>query len=161
MEGWVDLGYPALHRPGVKLAISRSQVQRPNHYTAEQPITHYHHCLRHHADRRHYCHIWLLLCHSPTVATTLKNLGALYRRQGKLDAAETLEECAAKTRRSVSTALMQTSLCTSCNNNNNDNIYWNATMDGWNDTILNTTSNIGLNYEKVNTVHTNKNIKTS
>ena len=34
-------------------------------------------------------------------------------------------------------------------------------MDGWNDTILNTTSNIGLNYEKVNTVHTNKNIKTS
>ena len=42
-----------------------------------------------------------LFC-SPTVATTLKNLGALYRRQGKLDAAETLEECAAKTRRSVS-----------------------------------------------------------
>ena len=34
-------------------------------------------------------------------------------------------------------------------------------MDGWNDTILNTTSNIGLNYDKVNTVHTNKNIKTS
>ena len=33
-------------------------------------------------------------------------------------------------------------------------------MDGWNDTILNTTSNIGLNYEKVNTIHTNKNIKT-
>jgi len=46
----------------------------------------------------------LLLC-SPTVATTLKNLGALYRRQGKLDAAETLEECAAKTRRSVSSLL--------------------------------------------------------
>ena len=42
-----------------------------------------------------------------------------------------------------------------------DNIYWNATMGGWNDTILNTTSNIGLNYVKVNTVHTNKNIKTS
>ena len=34
-------------------------------------------------------------------------------------------------------------------------------MYGWNDTILNTTSNIGLNYEKVNTVHTNMNIKTS
>jgi kinesin light chain len=31
---------------------------------------------------------------SPTVSTTLKNLGALYRRQGKYEAAETLEECA-------------------------------------------------------------------
>uniref|UniRef100_A0A673HVE5 Kinesin light chain n=1 Tax=Sinocyclocheilus rhinocerous TaxID=307959 RepID=A0A673HVE5_9TELE len=30
----------------------------------------------------------------PTVNTTLRNLGALYRRQGKLEAAETLEECA-------------------------------------------------------------------
>ena len=51
----------------------------------------------------HYdvCMLMLLFC-SPTVATTLKNLGALYRRQGKLDAAQTLEECAAKTRRSVS-----------------------------------------------------------
>jgi len=37
MEGWVDLGYPAMHRPGVKLTISRSQVQRPNHYTTEPP----------------------------------------------------------------------------------------------------------------------------
>jgi len=35
MEGWVDLGYPAVHRPGVKPAISRSQVRRPNHYTTE------------------------------------------------------------------------------------------------------------------------------
>jgi len=34
MEGWVDLGYPAVHRP-VELAISRSQVRRPNHYTTE------------------------------------------------------------------------------------------------------------------------------
>jgi len=33
MEGWVDLGYPAMHRPGVEPVISRSQVQRPNHYT--------------------------------------------------------------------------------------------------------------------------------
>ena len=31
---------------------------------------------------------------SPTVTTTLKNLGALYRRQGKYEAAETLEDCA-------------------------------------------------------------------
>ena len=26
-------GYPAMHRPGVEPAISRSQVQHPNHYT--------------------------------------------------------------------------------------------------------------------------------
>jgi len=35
MEGWVDLGYPAMQRPGVDLATSRSQVRRPNHYTTE------------------------------------------------------------------------------------------------------------------------------
>jgi len=37
MEGWVDLGCPAMHRPGVELAISRSQVQNPNQYTTEPP----------------------------------------------------------------------------------------------------------------------------
>ena len=37
MEGWVDLGYPAMHQPGVELATSRSQVRRPNHYTTEAP----------------------------------------------------------------------------------------------------------------------------
>jgi len=37
MEGWVDLGHPAMHRPGVEPAVSRSQVQRPNHYTTEPP----------------------------------------------------------------------------------------------------------------------------
>jgi len=37
MEGWVDLGYPAMHRQGVKLAIFRSQVRRPNHYTPSHP----------------------------------------------------------------------------------------------------------------------------
>ncbi|XP_061376745.1 kinesin light chain isoform X2 [Danaus plexippus] len=36
---------------------------------------------------------------SPTVTTTLKNLGALYRRQGKYEAAETLEDCALRTRK--------------------------------------------------------------
>ena len=35
MEGWVDLGYPAVHRPGFKLTIFRSQVRCPNHYTNE------------------------------------------------------------------------------------------------------------------------------
>jgi len=29
MEGWVDLGYPAMHRPGFELAIFRSRVRRP------------------------------------------------------------------------------------------------------------------------------------
>lgn len=36
---------------------------------------------------------------SPTVSTTLKNLGALYRRQGKYEAAETLEECAMRSKK--------------------------------------------------------------
>ncbi|XP_072266152.1 kinesin light chain 4 [Pyxicephalus adspersus] len=44
---------------------------------------------------------WYKACrvNSPTVNTTLRNLGALYRRQGKLEAAETLEECAMRSRR--------------------------------------------------------------
>lgn len=33
--------------------------------------------------------------------TTLRNLGALYRRQGKLEAAETLEECALRSQKQV------------------------------------------------------------
>nr|CAH7716393.1 unnamed protein product [Callosobruchus chinensis] len=41
---------------------------------------------------------------SPTVTTTLKNLGALYRRQGKYEAAETLEDCALRSRKETSTA---------------------------------------------------------
>ena len=40
---------------------------------------------------------------SPTVTTTLKNLGALYRRQGKYEAAETLEDCALRSRKEVCT----------------------------------------------------------
>ncbi|XP_069750223.1 kinesin light chain 1-like isoform X1 [Narcine bancroftii] len=44
---------------------------------------------------------WYKTCKvdSPTVNTTLRSLGALYRRQGKLEAAETLEECATKSRK--------------------------------------------------------------
>ncbi|XP_066145194.1 kinesin light chain isoform X7 [Euwallacea fornicatus] len=41
---------------------------------------------------------------SPTVTTTLKNLGALYRRQGKYEAAETLEDCALRTRKETNPA---------------------------------------------------------
>uniref|UniRef100_A0A8C2HUS7 Kinesin light chain n=1 Tax=Cyprinus carpio TaxID=7962 RepID=A0A8C2HUS7_CYPCA len=46
---------------------------------------------------------WYKACKvdSPTVNTTLKSLGALYRRQGKLEAADTLEECATKNRKQV------------------------------------------------------------
>lgn len=36
---------------------------------------------------------------SPTVTTTLKNLGALYRMQGKYEAAETLEDCAIRAKK--------------------------------------------------------------
>ncbi|XP_052007499.1 kinesin light chain 1-like isoform X3 [Xyrauchen texanus] len=44
---------------------------------------------------------WYKACKvdSPTVTTTLKNLGALYRRQGKFEAAETLEEAAVRSRK--------------------------------------------------------------
>ncbi|KAF2362307.1 Tetratricopeptide-like helical domain [Trinorchestia longiramus] len=38
---------------------------------------------------------------SPTVNTTLKNLGALYRRQGKFEAAETLEDCAVRSNKEL------------------------------------------------------------
>uniref|UniRef100_A0A8C1NM54 Kinesin light chain n=1 Tax=Cyprinus carpio TaxID=7962 RepID=A0A8C1NM54_CYPCA len=46
---------------------------------------------------------WYKACKvdSPTVNTTLKSLGALYRRQGKMEAAETLEECATKNRKQL------------------------------------------------------------
>lgn len=35
------------------------------------------------------------------MTTTLKNLGALYRRQGKFEAADTLEEAALRSRKQV------------------------------------------------------------
>ena len=38
MEGWVDLGYPAIHRMGVELAISRSLVRRPDLYRATRTL---------------------------------------------------------------------------------------------------------------------------
>lgn len=43
---------------------------------------------------------------SPTVTTTLKNLGFLYRRQGKYEAADTVEECASRSRKEVSVLAM-------------------------------------------------------
>ncbi|XP_020653058.3 kinesin light chain 2 [Pogona vitticeps] len=52
---------------------------------------------------------WYKACKvdSPTVNTTLKSLGALYRRQGKLEAAEALEACAQKTRKQGMDAIVQ------------------------------------------------------
>ncbi|XP_074660410.1 kinesin light chain-like isoform X1 [Tubulanus polymorphus] len=47
---------------------------------------------------------------SPTVTTTLKNLGALYRRQGKYEAAETLEECASRSRKNALDVVRQTKI---------------------------------------------------
>jgi len=44
MEGWVDLGCPAMHRPGVELATSRSQVWHPNYYTTEYKYLELHVC---------------------------------------------------------------------------------------------------------------------
>ncbi|KAH0620335.1 hypothetical protein JD844_020634 [Phrynosoma platyrhinos] len=51
---------------------------------------------------------WYKACKvdSPTVTTTLKNLGALYRRQGKFEAAETLEEAAMRSRKQASTDIL-------------------------------------------------------
>lgn len=49
---------------------------------------------------------------SPTVNTTLRNLGALYRRQGKLEAAETLEECAVRSRKQVCSTFSELNLVT-------------------------------------------------
>ncbi|XP_024916844.1 kinesin light chain 1b isoform X2 [Cynoglossus semilaevis] len=50
---------------------------------------------------------WYKACkvNSPTVNTTLRNLGALYRRQGKLEAADTLEECAVRSRKQSNTGI--------------------------------------------------------
>ncbi|KAJ8393218.1 hypothetical protein AAFF_G00062900 [Aldrovandia affinis] len=53
---------------------------------------------------------WYKACkvNSPTVNTTLRNLGALYRRQGKMEAAETLEECAMRSRKQGTDPVNQT-----------------------------------------------------
>ncbi|XP_019807223.1 kinesin light chain 1 isoform X9 [Tursiops truncatus] len=54
---------------------------------------------------------WYKACKvdSPTVTTTLKNLGALYRRQGKFEAAETLEEAAMRSRKQDGTGSLKRS----------------------------------------------------
>lgn len=49
---------------------------------------------------------------SPTVTTTLRNLSALYRRQGKLDAAETLEDCANRSKKNPKEVMKRSQLTT-------------------------------------------------
>ncbi|XP_061089138.1 kinesin light chain 1-like isoform X4 [Conger conger] len=65
-----------------------------------------------HRDSSHYGEYggWYKACkvNSPTVNTTLRNLGALYRRQGKMEAAETLEECAMRSRKQGTDPINQT-----------------------------------------------------
>ncbi|XP_027712109.1 kinesin light chain 2 isoform X2 [Vombatus ursinus] len=53
---------------------------------------------------------WYKACKvdSPTVNTTLRSLGALYRRQGKMEAAHTLEDCASRSRKQGLDAVSQT-----------------------------------------------------
>ena len=60
---------------------------------------------------------------SPTVTTTLRNLGALYRRQGKYEAAETLEECALRSKKNVSINI-ESSYQTSFHNEQLDHSLW-------------------------------------
>jgi hypothetical protein len=45
---------------------------------------------------------------SPNVTTTLKNLSALYRRQGKLEAAEAVESCAMRSKKRALDVVKQT-----------------------------------------------------
>lgn len=56
--------------------------------------------------------IWMLgNVSSSTIATTLKNLGALYRKQGKHEAAEILEELSNRGRHNVRRLIQQLLFC--------------------------------------------------
>ena len=72
MEGWVDLGYPSMHRPGVELAIFRSRVRRPNQYTTEAPEAQTSNA----KTRYGRCVIWvscsILSCHLRCMSATLR-----------------------------------------------------------------------------------------
>ncbi|VDM31079.1 unnamed protein product [Hydatigera taeniaeformis] len=46
------------------------------------------------------------LMENPTVATSLRNLGALYRRSGKFEAAEVIEECAGRPGKAVEVTVL-------------------------------------------------------
>lgn len=59
-------------------------------------------------------HTFFSSLNSPTVTTTLKNLGALYRRQGKFEAAETLEEAAMRSRKQASMTIRLNGISALC-----------------------------------------------
>nr|XP_026694386.1 kinesin light chain 1 [Ciona intestinalis] len=63
---------------------------------------------------------------SPTVTTTLKNLGALYRRQGKYEAAQTLENCASRSSRQPS----QSGRATPTGDRSKDKAQFSKNKDG-------------------------------
>ena len=75
---------------------------------------------------------------SPTVTTTLKNLGALYRRQGRYEAAQTLENCAARSSQKSSlppgsrqqVAEKKSRPSKSQNTNNEDRPEWSSDGSG-------------------------------
>lgn len=72
---------------------------------------------------------------SPTVTTTLRNLSALYRRQGKLDAAETLEDCANHSKKNPMDMTRQSQLANilgrdSNNSSNNSPSRYTRANDG-------------------------------
>jgi len=53
---------------------------------------------------------------TPTVTTTLKNLSLLYRRQGRYEAADTLENCASRARKDPQAMIQALNLIKQINN---------------------------------------------
>ncbi|XP_007458309.1 PREDICTED: kinesin light chain 4 isoform X4 [Lipotes vexillifer] len=84
------------HKPIWMHAEEREEMSKSRHREGSMPYAEY--------------GGWYKACKvsSPTVNTTLRNLGALYRRQGKLEAAETLEECALRSRKQGTDPISQT-----------------------------------------------------
>uniref|UniRef100_A0A8C0NCM7 Kinesin light chain n=2 Tax=Canis lupus familiaris TaxID=9615 RepID=A0A8C0NCM7_CANLF len=84
------------HKPIWMHAEEREEMSKSRHRDGGTPYTEY--------------GGWYKACKvsSPTVNTTLRNLGALYRRQGKLEAAETLEECALRSQKQGTDPISQT-----------------------------------------------------
>ncbi|XP_006736747.1 kinesin light chain 4 isoform X2 [Leptonychotes weddellii] len=84
------------HKPIWMHAEEREEMSKSPHREGGTPYTEY--------------GGWYKACKvsSPTVNTTLRNLGALYRRQGKLEAAETLEECALRSQKQGTDPISQT-----------------------------------------------------
>ncbi|XP_069344741.1 kinesin light chain 4 isoform X3 [Eulemur rufifrons] len=84
------------HKPIWMHAEEREEMSKSRHLEGSTPYAEY--------------GGWYKACKvsSPTVNTTLRNLGALYRRQGKLEAAETLEECALRSWKQGTDPISQT-----------------------------------------------------